>query len=138
MDDIESSKSHHHHHTPAAANSLPDTEAASPHSHITPDQRLQRILMFLEAQFGDCVEPLEPPQIDDTDMDSKNNIEYALVKNNPFSPGVKITIDALVAKVSFDTLEVECRNESLRMRVKAVVERAVETVAPFVDLIGVY
>lgn len=94
--------------------------------------------MFLEAQFGDCVEPLELPQLDDTDMDSKSNSENALVKGNPFSPGVKITIDALVAKVPFDTLEVECRNESLRMRVKAVVERAVETVAPFVDLIGVY
>jgi cleavage and polyadenylation specificity factor subunit 3 len=91
--------------------------------------------MFLEAQFGDCVEPLEPPNPDDTDM---GNDELVLPTVSTFSPGVKITIDSLVAKVYFDTLEVECKNESLRMRVKAVVERAVETVAPFVDLIGIY
>ncbi|KAF8251169.1 Metallo-hydrolase/oxidoreductase [Wilcoxina mikolae CBS 423.85] len=126
-------KSHHHHHD--SSSNLSDIKEASPHSHITPEQRLQRILMFLEAQFGDCVEPLEPQKLDDTDMD---NTELAPATERTFSPGVKITIDNLVAKVYFDTLEVECRNESLRMRVKAVVERAVETVAPFVDLVGVY
>jgi cleavage and polyadenylation specificity factor subunit 3 len=66
--------------------------------------------------------------------------ENALVRaiDLKFSPGVKITIDNMVATVSFDTLEVECNFESLKMRVKAIVERAVETIAPFVDLHGVY
>lgn len=92
--------------------------------------------MFLEAQFGDCIEPLEPPVTGDTEMEDGD--ELALEKHRDFSPGVKITIDSLVANVYFETLEVECRNESLKMRIKAVVERAVETVAPFVDLLGAY
>ena len=40
----------------------------------------------------------------------------------------------MVAKVRFDTLEVESGNRGLRDRVKSVVERAVETVVPLVDL----
>lgn len=92
--------------------------------------------MFLEAQFGDCVTPLEPPKdVEDIDMEDGAMV---LAGGTKFSPGVQINIDQLVAKVYFETLEVECRNESLRMRVKAVVERAVETVAPFVDMTGGY
>lgn len=45
-------------------------------------------------------------------------------------PGVEIKVDKNVAKVWLETLEVECANGVLRDRVKAVVERAVETVAP--------
>lgn len=45
-------------------------------------------------------------------------------------PGVEITVDQYVAKVWLETLEVECGWPLLRDRVKAVVERAVETVAP--------
>ena len=89
--------------------------------------------MFLEAQFGDTIEPLEPPK---EIKEEGEDTEMAVEKHRDFSPGVRITIDSLVATVYFETLEVECRNESLRMRVKAVVERAVETVAPFVDLVG--
>ena len=45
-------------------------------------------------------------------------------------PGVEIHVDKHVAKVWLETLEVECGYAVLRDRVKAVVERAVETVAP--------
>ena len=45
-------------------------------------------------------------------------------------PGVEIQVDKHVAKVWLETLEVECSYGVLRDRVKAVVERAVETVAP--------
>lgn len=45
-------------------------------------------------------------------------------------PGVEIKVDKNVAKVWLETLEVECANGVLRDRLKAVVERAVETVAP--------
>ncbi|KAK8233706.1 beta-lactamase-like protein [Phyllosticta capitalensis] len=45
-------------------------------------------------------------------------------------PGVEIRVDKLVAKVWLETLEVECANGILRDRVRAIVERAVETVAP--------
>lgn len=45
-------------------------------------------------------------------------------------PGVAIRVDKHVAKVWLETLEVECEYGVLRDRVRAVVERAVETVAP--------
>ncbi len=45
-------------------------------------------------------------------------------------PGVEIKVDKHMAKVWLETLEVECEYAVLRDRVKAVVERAVETVAP--------
>jgi cleavage and polyadenylation specificity factor subunit 3 len=45
-------------------------------------------------------------------------------------PGLEIRVDKLVARLWLESLEVECANAVLRARVKAVVERAVETVAP--------
>jgi cleavage and polyadenylation specificity factor subunit 3 len=128
---IDSSKTHNHHHHGSSLANIPER---SPHAHITPDQRLARILMFLEAQFGDCVELLEPPAPEDSEIDNS----YALATKDSFSPGVKITIDQHVATVAFDTLEVKGTNEALKGRVRAVMERAVETVAPFVDSAGFY
>ena len=45
-------------------------------------------------------------------------------------PGLEIRVDKNVATVWLETLEVECKNRILGDRVKAVVERAVEVVAP--------
>ncbi|KAL1637824.1 endoribonuclease ysh1 [Neofusicoccum ribis] len=45
-------------------------------------------------------------------------------------PGIAIKVDKLVARVWLETLDVECPNGVLRDRVRAVVDRAVETVAP--------
>ena len=45
-------------------------------------------------------------------------------------PGIEIKVDKHVAKVWLETLEVECTYGVLRDRVRAIVERAVETVAP--------
>ena len=45
-------------------------------------------------------------------------------------PGVEIKVDKHIAKVWLETLEVECSYAVLRDRVRAVVERAVETLAP--------
>ena len=44
-------------------------------------------------------------------------------------PGIKVTVDKWSAKVWLEDLEVECANHALRARVKAVVERGVETVS---------
>ena len=93
--------------------------------------------MFMEAQFGDCVSPLEPSD-DDEMLEKAYEHHYPDPEVRKWVPGIKITIDSMVAKVRFDTLEVESANRGLRDRVKSVVERAVETVAPFVDLVGVY
>lgn len=94
--------------------------------------------MFLEAQFGECVTPLEPgarPANSPKEITEEDE-NMGLEKVKQIVPGVQIKIDSMVANVWFETLDVECRNESLRMRIKTVVERAVETVAPFVDLVG--
>jgi len=45
-------------------------------------------------------------------------------------PGLEIRFDKHVAKLWLEHLDVECANAILRDRVKAVVERAVETIAP--------
>lgn len=94
-------------------------------------------MMFMEAQFGDAVSPLDPAE--EEGYDNKEFLEtYLDEEARKWVPGVKIQIDNMVAKVRFDTLEVESANKTLKDRVKSVVERAVETVAPFVDLVGVY
>ena len=45
-------------------------------------------------------------------------------------PGIEIVVDKHVARVWLEDLEVECANRTFRDRVQALVDRAVETVAP--------
>lgn len=61
-------------------------------------------------------------------------VRRRLAKMGLSCPGVEVRVDEHVARVWFEGLEVECKLDSLRMRVKTVVERAVEGVAPLVDL----
>ena len=114
--------------------------------------------MFLEAQFGPLITPITQPKL--TLEPTKPAVNADGIKNEPEDedyepedpdhyiadqeaeemerlhsigipiPGVEIKIDKHVAKVWLETLEVECASNVLRERVKAVVERAVETVAP--------
>lgn len=110
--------------------------------------------MFLEAQFGPQITPIKTPKMpvkmpkpkvdaeginaepeddyepeyDPADLEAEE-IERLHSIGIPV-PGVEIRFDNYVAKVWLETLEVECTSSILRERVKAVVERAVETVAP--------
>ncbi|CAZ83176.1 unnamed protein product [Tuber melanosporum] len=149
-----SSTSHIHTHS-STLSEIPET---SPHAHIRHSDRIEQVLTFLEAQFGDCVTPLPPGSqpASSTTLPPKSIAETATATTTAVDagaadgemdvvqemrdvvPGVQIKIDNIVANVWFENLDVECRNESLKMRVKTVVERAVETVAPFVDLLGGY
>ena len=115
--------------------------------------------MFLEAQFGSSIRPINRPKLplellkplkaalrdstiksepadhaDELDDETREHIEEEeLARLHGVGipvPGVEITVDKNVAKVWLETLEVECTNGVLRDRVKAVVERAVETIAP--------
>ena len=45
-------------------------------------------------------------------------------------PGVLIKVDKMEAKVWLEDLEIECSHKVFADRVRAVVERAVETIAP--------
>ena len=109
--------------------------------------------MFLEAQFGPLVSPITKPKIllkppkaefdedgiknepsEEEDEDGVTDVEAEEMERLHSIgipvPGVEIRVDKQVVKVWLETLEVECASNVLRERVKAVVERAVETVAP--------
>ncbi len=140
----ESSKSHQHNHHQGERNL---------HSNITAEERFSRLCMFLEAQFGPLITPIAKPKT--LPKPSKPALEIDGIKNEPEDeadeddledleaeelerlhsigipvPGIEIKVDKQVVKVWLETLEVECASNVLRERVKAVVERAVETVAP--------
>ena len=106
--------------------------------------------MFLEAQFGSSMTPIAHPKLiqkplvdaegikgedleeDLADLEAEE-MERLHAAGIPV-PGIEIRVDKHVAKVWLETLEVECQNGVLRDRVRAVVERAAETVAPLWSL----
>ena len=131
----ESSKSQHHKHS-----------HRNPHAKVSPEERFSRLCMFLEAQFGSSITPITHPKLapkpsidadgikgeeleeDLSDLEAEE-MERLHAAGIPV-PGIEIRVDKHVAKVWLETLEVECDYGVLRDRVRAVVERAVETVAP--------
>jgi cleavage and polyadenylation specificity factor subunit 3 len=148
----QSSSKHPHSHSqdlPAEVN---------PHARPSPADRLERMLWFLEAQFGaDNVAPVENPKLpslptpalstsaeagdDDGDEVKKEEDEDGLQARRDEEirrlhkigipvPGVCITVDKMVATVWLEDLGVECNNKVFADRVRAVVERAVEITAP--------
>jgi cleavage and polyadenylation specificity factor subunit 3 len=146
---------HHHQHQ---TNGEKWTKPRNLHAEISPEERVSRLCMFLEEQFGPTITPIERPKIDfaavkaeraagdvkdeDGDDDDDNDDEEEDIEELEAAerarlasagipvPGLEIKVDKHVAKLWLETLEVECANQVLRDRVKAVVERAVETVAP--------
>ena len=134
-----SKHSHHHHHS----------KPRNIHASLTPEERFSRLCMFLEEQFGQSITPIEHPKLrhkevksaepdevkseddEEEDIDEMEARERArLVSLGIPVPGLEIKVDKHVAKLWLEDLDVECANAVLRDRVKAVVERAVETVAP--------
>ena len=128
-------------------------EEPNPHANVSAEERFSRLCMFLEAQFGPLITPITQPRItyklikqdpdangikadpdEEIDEDEMKDVEAEEMERLHSIgipvPGVEIKVDKNVAKVWLETLEVECANGVLRDRVKAVVERAVETVAP--------
>lgn len=154
------------------------------HANVTPEERLERLFMFLEAQFGaDNVAPIAEPKLpplptmaadskkqqqqqqntttvkkemgDDTLMgdnesspsdnegDDKEENEAQLEARNAELerlhrigipvPGVTIKVDKMNAKVWLEDLEVESNHKAFGDRVRSVVDRAVETIAPLWD-----
>jgi len=71
-----------------------------------------------------------PPIAPDDQLSAEDKTELKRLHNLGIPvPGVEIKFDKFVAKVWLEDLEVECANNALRARVKAVVERGVETVS---------
>ncbi|KAK9372057.1 beta-lactamase-like protein, partial [Lipomyces chichibuensis] len=71
-------------------------------------EKIERVLVFLDSQFGSAVEPMDNP--DD---------------------GVYINIDGHIATVNFRNMDVICSYEPLRSRVTHVLDHAVDTILPF-------
>ncbi|KAI4286014.1 MAG: hypothetical protein L6R38_000241 [Xanthoria sp. 2 TBL-2021] len=138
----QSSQSHKHTHS-----------KRNPHANVSSEERFSRLCMFLEAQFGPDINPITRPRL--IPKGPKPSTDADGIKTEPEEygaeedledleaeemerlhsigipvPGVEIRVEKHVAKVWLETLEVECAWSVLRDRVKAVVERAVETVAP--------
>ncbi|CDM31590.1 hypothetical protein CBS147339_920 [Penicillium roqueforti] len=134
---------HHHHHHDDGEMEIPSLP--NPHSQSGPQERLARMLMMLEAQFGgDNIGPIERPRIpadlalgpqEDGEMNEERiaDIEAAeldrLITMGVPVPGIEIRVDKHIARVWLEDLEVECANAVLRDRIRVVVERAIETVA---------
>ncbi|KAK0854700.1 endoribonuclease ysh1 [Friedmanniomyces endolithicus] len=130
-------------HEDAASNGI---RKRNPHANLTPEERLNRLFMFLEAQFGeDALSPIPypRPQIPTTSTSTngttttaeqdKAAIHAELARLHSIGipvPGLEIRVDKLVARVWLEGLEVECGNKTLGDRVRAVVERGCGTVAP--------
>jgi len=104
--------------------------------------------MFLEAQFGeDAITPISRPKLNISEDDgsaasddpvaaekARAQLEMAELERLHNAgipvPGLEIKVDKIVAKVWLETLEVECSMRSMADRIRAVVERAVEVIAP--------
>lgn len=84
----------------------PDTEAPTPGAMYTEEEEKERMAELEEAELARL---------------------HALGIQ---VPGIEIKVDKHVARVWLENLEVECSYPVLRDRVRVVVERAVETVAP--------
>ncbi|KAF2740854.1 Metallo-hydrolase/oxidoreductase [Polyplosphaeria fusca] len=152
----QSSRTHSHSHSPPTS-SLDKLslryKQPNPLKSASPSDRLSRLFLFLEAQFGsDALTPLRYPRssplnnnanaaeqnaalpphtsADGLDMSDKDRAELKRLHALGIPvPGVEIRIDKFEARVWLEDLEVECKNTTIKQRVKAVVERAVETVS---------
>ncbi|KAK4632829.1 Endoribonuclease ysh1 [Fulvia fulva] len=140
----QSSQLHDHSHHDEKSNGI---QKKNPHANLTLEEKLNRLFMFLEAQFGEeAITPIEKPKLAESattngetaeaEMDeiAKEKQEAQEVARLHAAgvpvPGLEIRVDQHRAKVWLEKLEVECANSALKARIKAVVERAVEVVAP--------
>ena len=114
----------------------------NPLANLTPEEKLNRLFMFLEAQFGEeAITPIAQPKLpapskddeDEAEVDHEKAIAAELARLHALGipvPGLEIRVDKNVATVWLEKLEVECANKSFLDRVKKVVERGGEVVAP--------
>lgn len=143
---VKQSSSKHNHSHSHQPEGLPDR---NPHATLSPTERLERLFMFLEAQFGSealtpIAEPKAPsvsvvPSLKESGSDSDNDeaieVQQALEMERLHRigipvPGITIKVDKMEAKVWLEDLEVECTSKAFGERVRVVIERAVEVVAP--------
>ena len=141
-----SAHSHSHSHDDEAQDDKMLDEGA-PHplaaQTLNPAEKLSRLFMFLEAQFGEhAIQPIAEPKLAEgsvADLEDSVAVEKAqaaeLARLHALGvpvPGLLITVDKSVPKVWLEGLEVECANRSLGERVRAVCERGCEVLGEVV------
>ncbi|KAK1834650.1 beta-lactamase-like protein [Podospora conica] len=130
-----SSNKHSHSHGPPPEEPSP-LPPHNLHANLSPADRLDRLMMFLEAQFGadnDAGTDASMDVSEDEDEQLRERQQAELARLHRLGipvPGIGIKVDKMEATVWLEDLEVECRNKVLSDRVRAVVERAVEVTAP--------
>jgi cleavage and polyadenylation specificity factor subunit 3 len=157
---------HHQHNHNHQTNGEKEVKPRNLHAELSPEERFSRLCMFLEEQFGQGITPIETPKVrtgvtttekaidgmkreagdaeseEDEEEEEEDEEEIEAAERARLAalgipvPGLEIKVDKHVAKVWLENLEVECANSVLRDRVRAVVERAVETVAPLWTVTG--
>jgi cleavage and polyadenylation specificity factor subunit 3 len=147
-----SAHSHSHDHGHGHRHEDDTKMSDAPHplaaQHLTPTEKLSRLFMFLEAQFGEhAIQPIAEPKLpanavqdsgsegeqDTVALEKAQATELARLHALGIPvPGLLITVDRSVAKVWLEGLEVECANRSLGERVRAVCERGVEVLGDVV------
>ena len=134
---------HHHEHTPNGDTGAVKPER-NPHAALSPETQFARLLLFLEAQFGaDAIEPLAPNNLPTPSPEPDATVENAMTDGQEVArrnlldqlppgvpPALKIRVAPHEALVWLRDARVECKHVSTRARIQAVVERAMETVAP--------
>ncbi|KXT14016.1 hypothetical protein AC579_10037 [Pseudocercospora musae] len=109
----------------------------NPHANTTPEDRLNRLFMFLEAQFGEesisaiakprlrGVEPTSNGEVDAEEADEVDAVDIEKKEANELArlhglgipvPGLEIKVDKSVAKVWLERVEVECANKTFGER----------------------
>ncbi|OQN96030.1 hypothetical protein B0A48_18021 [Cryoendolithus antarcticus] len=121
---------------------------SSPHSHThsdedlhplnaaTPELRLDALLMFLSAQFGEeALTPIATPRNAETMDEVGQAKELARLHGLGIPvPGIEVKVDSILANVWFGGkgddagVEVECKNRGFGERVRAVVEGGLRVV----------
>lgn len=149
-----SQKHSHHHHDHSSEVNGNSKKLRNQHANLTPEDKFSRLCMFLEEQFGDGIMPIETPRTEhlraeniklkqkaedldsSSEEDEEDTEELVAAERARLAsigipvPGLEIKIDKNTAKLWLDNLDVECTNKVLKGRIEAIVERAVETVAP--------
>jgi len=124
----------------------------NPHSNLPTTARLSRLLMFLESQFGPALTPLTRPRLasdhedevsteptgkrisdsyksaspEDLSPEERTELDRLHSLGIPV-PGLELIVDDHTAILWLENLEIECDSKLLTDRIRAVIDRGLET-----------
>jgi len=114
--------------SPASVKLTTQPSHSHPHPHADIDSasadmtRIQRLVMFLEAHFGD-VELHMPEEVEDDPEQGEDSNE----------PSLLVSLDEVEARINLISMTVVSSHESLRKRVETILDMAVSTVSSLAE-----